>query len=972
MTAKSDTQALKEKYHKSRMYKRHGIPCLFLLLDCDEMTMAWLILRKMRRIPLNQTLNQKDVCPTIQKTIHKGDSYMTNNRPGGRQRQVTGTGSGVKKTGSGLGTGKVGTGVNRPGSGTSSPRPSSGSSFGSSSQRPSSRPSSRPRTPVGQAGGVFHGGSYGNGPVGQGSRPGGTGRTGSTGTGGGRRSGCGSPVLIVVVLLLVFVFGGRNFLSGGTPSDNGNNLTAVTQQATRTAAPTARPTATARATARPTAKPAATQAAQPARTRNPNSWYSQLLSGQTAAQVDTNTTQMSTTSSGQIRERYTKLLGSGQDTVTLMVYICGTDLESRSGMASSDLQEMARASFGDNVRIIVYTGGCSSWRISNISSSRNQIWRLADGKLSCLKEDDGSASMTNPSTLSRFIRFCAENYPASRYNLILWDHGGGSVSGYGYDEKNRSSGSMSLSGLNTALKDGGVKFDFIGFDACLMATVETALMCGNYADYMIASEETEPGIGWYYTDWLTSLGKNTSIATTTLGKQICDDFVSACNQRARGQTTTLSVVDLAEVQARIPAALSGFARSVSGLIENKSYSTVSNARNGSREFARSSKIDQVDLADLANRMGTQEGRELASVIQSCVKYNKANGITNAYGLSIYFPYQKISNVDKAVATYEQIGMDDAYSDCIRAFASLEASGQLASGGSHNPMSSLLGSGYSSYSSQGYGTEELLSELLGSFFGSTSQSTSGSSSSYSSSSPYSSFGTLGFLFGRNMSQEDMASYIYENRIDGENLIFRGSGNDMILSLPEEQWDLVHGLDLNIFVDDGQGYMDLGLDNVFSFDESGNLVADTSGIWLSISGQIVPYYHLDTEASGRVTGYIPALLNGQTRVNLYVAFEGEGYGKIVGVQTDYLTGGETETSAKVEETLQVGDTLQFLCDYYAYDGTYTDTYYFGDPVTVTEDMQVTDAYLPDGLKLSITYRLTDIYNQTWWTNAITVRT
>ncbi|MCR5235609.1 MAG: hypothetical protein K6E34_00220 [Lachnospiraceae bacterium] len=36
-------------------------------------------------------------------------------------------------------------------------------------------------------------------------------------------------------------------------------------------------------------------------------------------------------------------------------------------------------------------------------------------------------------------------------------------------------------------------FDFIGFDACLMATVETAYMLSPYADYMIASEEFEPG-----------------------------------------------------------------------------------------------------------------------------------------------------------------------------------------------------------------------------------------------------------------------------------------------------------------------------------------------------------------------------------------------------------------------------------------------------------------------------------------------
>jgi len=64
---------------------------------------------------------------------------------------------------------------------------------------------------------------------------------------------------------------------------------------------------------------------------------------------------------------------------------------------------------------------------------------------------------------------------------------------------------MSLVGLDSALKSAGIKFDFIGFDACLMATVETALTMSQYGDYLIASEETEPGVGWYYTRHLAKI-----------------------------------------------------------------------------------------------------------------------------------------------------------------------------------------------------------------------------------------------------------------------------------------------------------------------------------------------------------------------------------------------------------------------------------------------------------------------------------
>ena len=120
-------------------------------------------------------------------------------------------------------------------------------------------------------------------------------------------------------------------------------------------------------------------------------------------------------------------------------------------MASSDMEEMRAASYGDNVNVIVYTGGCKAWKNSGISSSVNQIYQIKDGKIYRLVDNDGTAAMTDPDNLSNFIKFCAKNFPANRNDLILWDHGGGSVSGYGYDEKNAKKGSMDLAGINKAL-----------------------------------------------------------------------------------------------------------------------------------------------------------------------------------------------------------------------------------------------------------------------------------------------------------------------------------------------------------------------------------------------------------------------------------------------------------------------------------------------------------------------------------------
>ena len=651
------------------------------------------------------------------------------------------------------------------------------------------------------------------------------------------------------------------------------------------------------------------------------------------------------------RAPYTSIVGNGQDTVTIMVYMCGADLESRSGMATRDLQEMLAADIGEKVNLIILTGGSTSWRNNLVSSKVHQLWQVKGGKLKCLSQDEGTASMTSPSTLSSFIRKTAQNFPADRYFLILWDHGSGTVSGYGYDEQNTRSGSMSLAGIDQALSGAGVKFDFVGFDACLMATVETGLMLDRHADYMIASEETEPGYGWYYTDWLTMLNRNTSVDTVTLGTKIADDFVQTSARQAAGQSTTLSVTDLARLSAAVPDKLSAFAQSISGMMTEKQYTTVSGARSGVREFAQSSKLDQVDLTDLANRMGTQEGRELAAAVAQAVRYNRTN-MKNAYGLSIYFPFRKLGNVDKAVSAYQQIGMDEDYTRCIRQFASMQTSGQAVTGGSsHSPYGSLTGQ--SGYSDTSYGSGDLLSGLLGSLLGGDYSAFSGLDRS-----------NTAFMEEQVLTADELNDFLSENLLDTNALVFTDTEEGKKLILPADQWALVQDVQLNMFVDIDGAYVDLGMDALFDFDEEGNLIANEQGTWLAINGTPAPYYLLSNDGI-TTTGYIPALLSGD-RVQLLVTIENEsGQAYLVGARADY-PGGETETVAKSLAGLPLGAEIQLLCDRYLYDGTYEAVYYWGDPIVVTEDLTISDVVLT-GYNVRRCYKLIDLYDQGYWTES-----
>ncbi len=686
-------------------------------------------------------------------------------------------------------------------------------------------------------------------------------------------------------------------------------------------------------------------------------WNSGSISGGWDNGSNTGTLDTSVVSGS--RAKYTELMGNGEDEVTLMIYLCGTDLESRSKMATSDLQEMMNATISENVNLIVYSGGCKQWQNNVLSSKTNQIWQVKDEGMLCLEKNLGSKSMTDPDTLTSFIRYCAKNFPASRNALIFWDHGGGSVSGFGYDEKFAASGSMSLGEIDKALEAGGVKFDFVGFDACLMATTENALMLTKHADYMIASEETEPGIGWYYTDWLTELSKNTSMSTLEIGKVIIDDFVETCARKCPGQSTTLSIVDLAEAEATIPDVLAKFSTDTYALIKNEEYAQVSNARSGAREFGSSSKIDQVDLVHLAKNMQTEEGEALTQALLGAVKYNRtSSNMTNSYGLSIYFPFRKASMVDDAVGTYEQIGMDEEYARCIQAFASMEVSGQAVNGGTTSPLPSLLemlggGNGGGSYSSA-----DMLGQMLGSFLGGDVSSISGLSSN-----------NVNFLSGRALNEEEMTEYLVQHSFDGSLLTWTDTANGAAIVLPQEQWELVQTLHANMFFDDGEGYIDLGTDTVYDFDEAGNLLAPDEFTWIAINEQPVAYYHESTVDDGEnysITGRIPVLYNGE-RSELVIEFTNEvPYGSIVGVRRVY-TNGETTTVAKTMDAVVEGDVIDFICDYYSYTGEYLDSYMLGEQLVVDKELSISDVYI-DADAAKLTYLFTDIYNQKYWTSPV----
>ena len=831
--------------------------------------------------------------------------------PHGRQRNGSGEGTGVYRRGSGTGSGPVG-------------------SSGGQSGRPTGRPGSS------SSGGSSGRGSSDNGN--DGSRGVLTnllgGLTGS-GSGGGLSSLLSGKGILIILLIVAIVivgsctglFGKIGNLFGG--SGVGNIVSSLLP------------------------------------TNSDTSYVSQITSAVASSAGWTRTANTGgdpdTDVASGTRSKYTTIKGGGKDKVTIMVYMCGTDLESKSGMATSDIEEMKKATLSGNLDLIVFTGGCTGWKTSTISNKANQIHKLSGGKLVTIESNYGNKSMTESGTLTEFIKYCSGNYSANRYCLILWDHGGGSLSGYGYDQRFTSSGSMTLTRINTALKDAGVKFDFIGFDTCLMATAENALMLSSYADYLIASEETEPGAGWYYTNWLTKFAANTSMSTLDLGKLIIDDYTDYCAQRYQSAKTTLSMIDLAELSNTLPSALNNFSKNTTSLI-NSDFAAVSEARSGAREYS-SSKIDQIDLVHFADNLGTDSAKALSEAVLGAVKYNRVSAsMSNSYGLSIYFPYSKLSNVDTAVKSLSAVGIDSEYTKCIKTFASMETAGQAASGGSSSSSSSLFGSLIGSFtgSSSSDSSSDMISSLLSGFLGGSDKSVSidGLNS-----------GNKGYLSELDVSSA--AKSLEGNLFDASKLTWQDYKGTKVIGLTDDQWKLITKVELSVFYDDGTGYIDLGLDNIIEF-KDGYLLGEYDGMWLTINGQVIPYYYISSYVENGKnidTGRVPVLINGD-RAELLITFV-NGKGEVSGIR--YIS--DTSSTPVIGKDadfgtldLENGDKIVFLCDYYDYSGNYRDSYLFGAEMTYNGTLEVSDKYLPEAKNANAVYKFTDIYGQVYWTEVI----
>ena len=331
-------------------------------------------------------------------------------------------------------------------------------------------------------------------------------------------------------------------------------------------------------------------------------------------------------------------------------YLCGSDLETDAGCATDDLIELLEVQLPDNVNVIIQTGGAYEWQNDLMDSSKLQRWLYSQDGLELIDEEP-RANMGDAQTLYEFLDFANTHFPANKVAVTFWNHGGGSVSGAAFDEV-YGNDSLTLDEMYLAF-DGAFGADkenpaleLVGFDTCLMATVDVAATFQSFAKYLVASEEWEPGNGWLYSGWLYELANDPSMDGDDLGIAICNTYYEGCEAVGTADQTTLSLTDLTKLDGLLEAYEAfGEEALIAAAKDPGFFADLGRAAMQSENYGGNTReqgyTNMVDLGHLARQTAWMlpSAQDVSDALEECVVYT-VGGVyrAEATGLSCYYSY----------------------------------------------------------------------------------------------------------------------------------------------------------------------------------------------------------------------------------------------------------------------------------------------------------------------------------------------
>ncbi len=322
---------------------------------------------------------------------------------------------------------------------------------------------------------------------------------------------------------------------------------------------------------------------------------------------------------------------------TLAVFLNGDNNLDPFGL--EDMKEMSAVGSNDWLNMVV---------LMDRENGPAALYYIEKGNIKKLK-DMGELDMGDYKQLVAFARLVANDFPAKRYILGIWNHGSGWKNagkkvfrGISYDDQ--SGNHITTAQLGLALREikgiFGHNIDILNFDACLMQMAEVIYACRGTVDYIVASEEVEPGKGTPYDDVFKHL--TPSIKTDTFAKTWVKAFVSSYSGGSQGHDDcTQSAIDVAAME-KVYDAINGFAKAT---MSGKFTTQFAQALQKVQRFSYPENVDLIHLATLLKKSIPETGMQTAcgkliSACQAAVIANRSNGsaLRNAKGLAIYLPH----------------------------------------------------------------------------------------------------------------------------------------------------------------------------------------------------------------------------------------------------------------------------------------------------------------------------------------------
>ena len=341
---------------------------------------------------------------------------------------------------------------------------------------------------------------------------------------------------------------------------------------------------------------------------------------------------------------------------TVMIYLDADNNLESAGI--NDINEMEMVGSSDDVNIVVQADRISGYNISNSNWTTTRRYYIAQDsdpmQINSLFSDLGELNMGDPQTLIDFASWAATEYPAKKYLLVIWNHGGGfrspayTTKDIAWDDTSGGD-RITMPELEYALSEIGTqigkKIDIVGMDACLMAMTEVAYQIKDCADILVASEESEPGDGWPYDTILAQLVANSTMSSEQLATDIVNKYIIFYPY----DNVTQSAIDLSYMDD-LASQLSSLAETIKGDSTAPSNKYITAAYNSQyySQSPYSAEKDFIDLYDFCNQLlaysNNLEVKNIGLNIQQTLNYavikSGYNGVSlsGSKGLSIYFPY----------------------------------------------------------------------------------------------------------------------------------------------------------------------------------------------------------------------------------------------------------------------------------------------------------------------------------------------